>query len=89
MPGECTNGYGKPTTISPDIDCVSGAPSAGDPDAGKIASDITKGRHAGGLNVGWADGHAKSIKPSALAAKKGAAWCASVKADNPWACSWE
>ena len=89
VPGECTNGFGKPTTISRDIDCVTGAPAAGDADAAKIASDVTKGRHAGGLNVGWADGHAKSIKPSALAAKKAGAWCASVRSDNPWACSWE
>jgi prepilin-type N-terminal cleavage/methylation domain-containing protein/prepilin-type processing-associated H-X9-DG protein len=89
VPGECTNGYGKATSISPEIDCITQAPPAGDPDAAKIANDITKGRHAGGINVGWADGHAKSIKLGALAAKKGAAWCASVKSDNPWACSWQ
>jgi prepilin-type N-terminal cleavage/methylation domain-containing protein/prepilin-type processing-associated H-X9-DG protein len=90
VPGECTNGFGKATGISSEIDCVAGDPSGWDAaNVAKIASDIKNGRHAGGLTIGWADGHAKSIKPSALAAKRAAAWCAEVKADNPWQCSWQ
>jgi prepilin-type N-terminal cleavage/methylation domain-containing protein/prepilin-type processing-associated H-X9-DG protein len=89
VPGECTNGFGKPTAASTEIDCVSGDPSSWDPNVGKIASDLSKGRHAGGVTIGWADGHAKMIKVSALAAKRGAAWCPSTKDGNLWACSWE
>lgn len=90
VPGECTNGFGKATAASPEIDCISGDPSGWDAaNVGKIASDLSKGRHAGGINVGWADGHSKSVKVSALAAKRGAAWCPTTKVGNDWACSWE
>ncbi|RYG15366.1 hypothetical protein EON82_26305, partial [bacterium] len=90
VPGVCTNGFGKPTAVSPEIDCISGDPTSWDgANVGKINSDLMKGRHAGGINVGWADGHAKSIRLGALAAKKASAWCASVRSDNPWACSWQ
>ncbi|AIE85491.1 prepilin-type N-terminal cleavage/methylation domain-containing protein [Fimbriimonas ginsengisoli] len=90
VPGECTNGFGKSTSASPELDCISGDPSGWDAaNVAKIASDLSKGRHAGGVTVGWADGHAKSIKISALAGKRGAAWCPTTKDGNPWACSWE
>lgn len=89
VPGECPNGFGK-ASGNPEIDCVSGDPTGWDAaNVSKISSDLRLGRHAGGLSVGWADGHAKSIKVSALAAKRGSAWCPEVKTDNPWACSWE
>jgi prepilin-type N-terminal cleavage/methylation domain-containing protein/prepilin-type processing-associated H-X9-DG protein len=90
VPGECTNGFGKATSISTEIDCVAGDPSGWDAaNVGKIASDLKNGRHAGGLTVGWADGHAKSIKPAALAARRASAWCPTVLDGNPWACTWE
>ncbi|MGV3614702.1 MAG: prepilin-type N-terminal cleavage/methylation domain-containing protein [Fimbriimonas sp.] len=90
VPGECTNGFGKATTVSPEIDCISGDPTSWDSaNVGKIASDLAKGRHAGGLTVGWADGHAKSIKVSSLAGMRANAWCPTAKADNAWACTWE
>ena len=59
------------------------------PDIDKVSSDIKGGRHSNGVIVGWADGHAGYIKSSALAGKKGSAWCDSVKSTDPWACSWQ
>lgn len=69
--GACPNGVQPPTATG--VDCqwykTGGAP-------GTVYSDIEKGRHAlAGINIGWADGHAKYLKYSALAARQGDAWC--------------
>lgn len=90
VPGECTGGFGKATAASPEINCVVGDPTSWDgPNVAKISGDLSKGRHAGGVSVGWADGHAKSIKISALAAKRGSAWCPTTKDGSPWLCPWQ
>ncbi|CAN5726449.1 hypothetical protein BH11ARM2_BH11ARM2_22880 [soil metagenome] len=90
VPGECPAGFGKPSTASPEIDCISGDPTSWDgANVAKIDGDLRNPRNPGGVTVGWADGHAKSIKVSALAGKRGNAWCPTVKTDNEWACTWE
>ncbi len=70
--GACPNGV--TTAVGANgVDCqwyqTGGAPSS-------IFSDISKGRHnQSGINVGYADSHAKYSAYSALAAKQGSAWC--------------
>ncbi len=64
------------------VDC-SGYKTGGAP--GAVFSDIEKGRHGNGINVGWADSHAKYTKYSALAAKKASAWCPG--ASTGWNCN--
>ncbi len=84
VPGGCP--AGKPA--GPDFDC-SFLTSDTSADMGKVKGDITAGRNQNGVIVSWGDGHASYIKSSALAAKKGKAWCASMHPTDPWACAWQ
>lgn len=86
VPGMCPNGVG----VTADISCtwVTDPPDWVAVDLGKVMGDIQFGRHGGGLNVGWADGHAKFHKAANLAGMKAKAWC-DTKADNEWACTYE
>ncbi|RYG36047.1 prepilin-type N-terminal cleavage/methylation domain-containing protein [bacterium] len=83
VPGVCPEG--KP--VDPMVNCSMVNGTSTDPDIAKVSGDIKNGR-AGGVNIGWADGHAKFMKSSALVAKKASAWC-NTKSDNPWMCEWE
>ncbi len=83
VPGACPNNVG----VSADIDCS--LVTATDSDTAQVRKDMTTGRYNNGVIVAWADGHAAYIKTGALAAKKGSAWCGSVSATDPWACSWQ
>ena len=79
--GACPNGV--TTSVGSDgVDCrwytTGGAP-------GGVFSDIKTGRHGNGVNIGWADGHAKYMAYSALAAKKASAWCPG--ASTGWNCN--
>jgi prepilin-type N-terminal cleavage/methylation domain-containing protein/prepilin-type processing-associated H-X9-DG protein len=80
--GAC--GKGVTTAVDADgVDCrwfkTGGAP-------GSVFSDIEKGRHSqNGINVGWADGHAKYTPYKGLAAKKASAWCPG--ASTGWDCN--
>lgn len=81
VPGLCDKGV----TSGPDangVDCAhyktGGAPAG-------LFSDIEKGRHSNGINIGWADGHAKMLKASQLAAKKASVWCA--QGSTNWDCN--
>jgi len=79
--GACPNGV--TTAVGSDgVDCqwykTGGAPGA-------VIPDIEKGRHNNGINIGFAESHAKYMPYSALAAKKASAWCAQGSTD--WACN--
>jgi len=86
VPGGCPDG--KPA--GPDFDCSWLTNGSDGPDIDKVAGDIKSGRNQNGNIVGWADGHASYTRATALAAKKGEAWCDTTKGDaDPWACSWQ
>jgi prepilin-type N-terminal cleavage/methylation domain-containing protein len=84
VPGGCPGG----NPAGPEFDC-SFLTSDTSADMGKVRKDITDGRYNNSDIVSWADGHASTIKATALAAKKSGAWCSAPHPSDPWACSWQ
>ena len=76
--GACGNFWYIPGTVPANYDLnTSPACSWGHyPMYQELRGDAVTGRHTNGVNIGYADGHAKWLKSSALMDKKAEPWCA-------------
>jgi prepilin-type N-terminal cleavage/methylation domain-containing protein/prepilin-type processing-associated H-X9-DG protein len=76
IPAICPNGLGAgKASVGGFVSCV-GNTSWGVADQNQVLSDITKGRRSlQGVNVGFADGHAKLTSTGAIAADAPNYWC--------------
>ncbi len=90
VPAECPNGYGAGYIgDNPNINCAGLSDSYSLATQAQTLTDVKNGRHSNGLNIGWADGHAKHISAGALAGMGPAAWCINAKSDGTWNCDWQ
>jgi len=76
IPATCPNGLGAgKASVGGFVDCV-GNTSWGVADQNQVMADITKGRRSAlGVNLGFADGHAKMTQTGAIAADAPNYWC--------------
>lgn len=76
VPATCPNGLGAgKASVGGFVSCM-GNTSWGVADQNQVISDITKGRRSSlGINVGFADGHAKMTLTGAIAADAPNYWC--------------
>ena len=75
--GPCGSFWYVPGTVSPSYDLNTSPDCSWGhyPMNSDLRSDAVNGRHTNGVNVGYADGHAKSVKSSTFLGKKAEPWC--------------
>ncbi len=97
IPATCPNGYNGLAGVGPFVNCTGDTSSYGAETQGQTLSDVEIGRHAGGINIGWADGHAKHINTSALAhdapnyfcPTPASGWDPTTQIAADYKCSWQ